>query len=123
MHTDAVLLHTLATVPQRATDRRRPNDELLAQIEVALLSAGIGLDRWQDSIPESPQQLANSPYKKMITRLYLQDVTLESITTFAHHLVKADPSLSVSSIRLTAPHQSHHAGRTIDLAVTYLIYN
>lgn len=120
MNTDAMRIRALATTPKRATDHNRANEELLGEIEKALGHAGIPLDRWQDSVPQPPQDLPNSPYKKLNTRLYFEDVSLEDIAAFAHRLVEVDPSLEVSSVRINAPRLAQ-AGWNVELAVSYLI--
>ena len=122
MQADARRIRALSTAPKRAAERRRANEELLAQIETALRRAGLPLDRWQDSVPQPAQQLANTQYRKLTTRLYFQNVRLEEVVAFAHHLVAADASLSISSIRLTAPGQPGNTDWHVDLSVTYLIY-
>ena len=129
MQSDADRIAQLRTAPQRATDRRKPHDDLMAQINRALSAAGVPKKLWQDSIPQAPQRLANTPYTRHTTRLYFERTTLEQVTGFVHQLLEADPSLTVSAIRVTADkatdkHRILDRPPTwrIELAVSYLTY-
>ncbi|MCP4590883.1 MAG: hypothetical protein GY842_09065 [bacterium] len=80
--------------------------ENLAQIDRALAGAGVPKKLWQDSIPQAPQRLA---------------------TAFICRLLGEDPSLSLSSVHVSAGRGARkNAGDTptwrIDLAVSYLTY-
>ena len=122
MQADAQRITALQHTPQRAADRKRPNEELLAQIEHALKTANVPLALWQDSIPQPAQRLPQSPYQRFSTRLYFETVTLEQITRFAHTLLAADPSLAVASLHLAAPARTDSTSWNIDLTVSYLVY-
>jgi len=122
MQIDARRIGSLRDRPQRATDRQRPNDELLAQVEHALKGAGVPVQLWQDSIPQPAQRLPQSPYQRYGTRLYFEDVTIEQVVRFACALLAADPSLAVSSLHLVAPVQADLATWNADLTVSYLVY-
>ena len=121
MRADATRIQALSAVPHRATERKRPTDDLLAAVESALQRADIPLDRWQDSVPQPLRQVPDSPYKRLTTRLYLENLTQQQVTAFAHHLLAADPSLTISSLRLSAPRQADHTAWNVDVGVSYLI--
>ncbi|MCP4589439.1 MAG: hypothetical protein GY842_01715 [bacterium] len=127
METDAEIIAQLRSAPRTAAERRRPNAELLAQIDRALAGAGVPKKLWQDSIPQAPQQLANSPYTRHTTQLYFEDITLRQATALVCRLLGEDPSLSLSSVHVSAGRGSRkNAGGAptwrIDLAVSYLTY-
>ena len=120
MRADAARIQALSAAPHRATERKRPTDDLLAAVESALQRADISLDRWQDSVPQPLQQVPDSPYKRLTTRLYFDNLTQRQITSFTHHLLTADPSLTISSLRLTAPRQGNRTAWNIDVDASYL---
>ena len=122
MQIDAQRIAALRDRPQQATDRQRPNDELLAQVEHALKTAGVPVQLWQDSIPQPAQRLPQSPYQRYGTRLYFEAVTIEQVVRFACTLLAADPSLAVSSLHLVAPVQADPTTWNVDLTVSYLVY-
>jgi hypothetical protein len=119
---DAERIKSLQSTPKRAAERERPNEELLKQVESALRVADVPASLWHDSIPQTPLRLAKSPYLRLSTRLYFEAVTLEQITRFAHALLHADPSLTVSSLHLSSRPQQESAVWNVDLAVSYLVY-
>jgi len=129
MQADARRIELLRLAPRRAVERFKPNDELLAQIDRALQEAAVPRERWQDSIPQAPQRLADSPYTRHTTRLYFQNLDLRQATSFAYRLLETDPSLSVSSVRIAADRRTDKAATAdhlptwhVDLAVSYLTY-
>ena len=129
MKTDAARIESLRSTPQRATDRSKPNDELLSQIDNALRKSGIPKELWQDSIPQPPRREANSPYSKMSTRLYFEQITLQQIAAFAHSLLATDPTLSLTAVRISATRNepvsdanSTKVQWNAELAVSYLVY-
>ncbi len=123
MRQDMRRIVALRDTPQQATDRERPNEELLAQIEAAMKTAGVPASCWQDSIPQPVQRLPQSPYQRFSTRLYFEDVTLEQTLHFAHAILAADASLAVSALRLSAPARDETMVWNVDLAVSYLVYS
>lgn len=122
MQVDSERIRSLQSTPKRAVERERPNEELLTQVESALQAANVPTQRWHDSIPQTPQRLPHSPYLRFSTRLYFEAVTLEQIMRFAHALLKADPSLTVSSLQVSSRPQQETAVWNVDLAVSYLVY-
>lgn len=121
MSADAERIIALRQAPKSATSRRRANEELLAQIERALATAGIDRSQWHDSIPQPPIRLPNSDYKKLTTRLYFQAITPRQLAAFSHHLESTDPTLRLTALNLTNRHHDS-PNYDIDLAVSYLVY-
>lgn len=121
MRRDARRIAALSSVPQMAAEKTRANEELLGQVESALQKAGINAEKWLDSVPQHPQPLGDSSYRRVSTRLFLEDVTLERLTVFAHTLVDRDPSLSITALQLTAPGDDTADRWRVDLTVSYLV--
>jgi len=126
MQVDAEHIRALRTAPQRATDRERANDELLAQVDAALARADVPKTHWQDSIPQPAQRVTGEPYERHTTRLYLEGVTLVQAVGISWALLEMDPTLELSGMRLTAPGAnkatSDHATWNAELAVSYLLF-
>lgn len=127
MRADASMIATLQSGPQRAVDREKPNDELLAQIEAALHEAGVPRKLWQDSIPQPPQREKDSDYIRLATRLVFERISLQQVAGFANQLLFADPTIRVSSVRLHAdsrkPAVSSGVARwNVELVTAYLVY-
>ncbi len=122
MRADVQRIAVLSSAPRGANDHRRSSDELLAQLETALGEVGIPLSRWQDSVPRQPQQVPGSEYRQVATRLYFDELSLEEIIKFAHRLVDQDPSLFVSSVRVSAGRGKNTQTWSVELTVTYLVY-
>jgi len=122
MRADAAQIQMLGSAPRIATERRKPNDELLAQIGRALQSAGIGTEQWVSSEPQSPVRIPDTPYQRFTLRITLADVSLRQLISFFSTLALHDPTLGIGGIRLTAPQE---AGREwdADIMVEYLVYN
>jgi hypothetical protein len=118
---DARFINAALTTPQRAVDRERPHEELLALIENALHDAGIAQESWQDSVPQPPQVLAGGNYTRMGTRIYLEEVSLQSMTIFCHGLIVQDSSLRIHSLRLTAPRQNTEQVWNVEMTIVYLV--
>ena len=119
---DAQRIGAMRRAPRRAAERERPKEELLAQIETSLTGAGIPIQLWQDSIPQTPQRLAESPYQRFSTRLYFESISLDQLVRFTHRLLAGDPSLAISSLHLAAPPGGDETRWNADLAVGYLVY-
>jgi hypothetical protein len=129
MQTDARAMLTLRAAPQRATDRRKPNEELLSQIARALEQANVPQRLWQDSIPQTPRRTGDGAYQSMSTRLYFEAIALRQLTEFVHRLLAADPTLSLGAIRIADPRGENRpssapedATWNAEVTVTYLIY-
>lgn len=123
MQADMIALRALRTAPRRATERERPNHELLAEVRQAMDKADMAPERWVGSDPSQPVRIPKSPYKKLRTRLTFENVTLQELVAVAFHLVEADPALTVSSIRITAPPTKTATNWNAELTLSYLIYS
>jgi hypothetical protein len=123
MIADAQTIQRLRNEPQRVLTSRRSDDELLAVIEDAMTDAGVPLESWRDSVPQPPRRVANGAATRMTNRLYLENVSLEAITRFAHALVTRDPVLEISAIEITAPRSAETALWSVTVAVSYWAEN
>jgi hypothetical protein len=121
MHDDAQLIQQLRRTPMTAAARARSNQELLAQVEKALAAAGVDRALWQDSVPQPPTRIPNSDYMKVTTRLYFEDLTLQKVAAFSHHLRAVDPTLSVSGVNL-ANRTSETLVFDVEVVVSYLVF-
>lgn len=121
MRADSAQIQKLREAPQAAVSRARTNEELLAQIERSLASAGIDRNRWQDSIPQSPVRETGSPYIRHVTRIYLESIELKQLAGFVHRLEVEDATLSLSTVGLTA--RPNTAAFDAELGVSYLVYS
>ena len=122
MRVDVARITVLSSAPRGANDHRRSSEELLAELEAALGEVGIPLRRWQDSVPRQPQQVPGSEYRQVATRLYFDELSLEEIIKLTHRLVDQDPSLFVSSVRVSAGRGKNTRTWSIELTITYLVY-
>ncbi len=122
MQSDADRIRALRQTPRLAAERQRPDEELLGTVEQALQAAGVPADLWQDSIPQAPVRLPQSPYQRHSTRLYFEDLTLEQIVRFTHALLETDPSLAIPALHLSGGARAESATWNVDLAVSYLVY-
>ncbi len=120
MRADSAQIQKLREAPQAAVSRARTNEELLAQIERSLASAGIDRNRWQDSIPQPPVRETGSPYIRHVTRIYLESIELKQLAGFVHRLEAEDATLSLSTVGLTA--RPNTAAYDAELGIAYLVF-
>jgi len=122
MTQDAGRIASLREAPRLATERVRPNDELLSEVRASLEKAGIPLERWVGNDPAAPVRVPKSPYKRLAVRLLLENVMLRQLVQFAYDLTEQDGALSVPRIRLSAARAESEDAWDVDLTVAYLIY-
>ena len=123
MSADVNRIQALRAVPQVATERLRPNDELLAEVREALERADLPTTLWIGNDPSQPVRVPKSSYKRLSTRLSFEDVTLRQLSAFSFHLLQQDPALSVSEVRLHAPRSELKGTWSAELTIGYLIYS
>jgi hypothetical protein len=121
-HADAARIENLRTAPRLATERARPNDELVAQIQAALTAAGIAPERWVNNEPIPAVAVPKSPYRQLAVRLGLQEVSLQQIVEFCHHLLDKDLALFVGRVRLFGPPGKTDDLWDADIVIGYLVY-
>lgn len=121
MKTDAAAIQALRQAPETASDRARTNQELLGVVEQSLSAANISRENWQDSVPQPPRPVPNSPYRRATTRLYLDRLSLQQLAALSFDLQRRDETLSVSAIEVTR-HAQESGVYDVELAVSYLIY-
>jgi len=123
MQADVAQIKSLRTAPRRATERERPNDELLEEIRDALTAARISAEHWIGNEPSQPVRTTGSQYKRLNTRLLFEDIGLEELVRFVHALIEHNPALSASQLRLYMPHGRAGDTWNVDMTVSYLIYS
>jgi hypothetical protein len=121
-YADAQRIESLRTAPRLASERARPNDELVAQIQAALTAVGIAAERWVNNEPMPAVAVPKSPYRQLIVRLGFQEVSLRQLVEFCHHLLDKDPTLFVSRVRLLGPPGKADDLWDADIVVGYLVY-
>lgn len=120
MYSDVQRIRALSHKPMLVTTTRKSNDQLLAEIEAALSIAAIPLEKWQDSVPLPAQSVPESNLVRMATRMYLEDVDLESFARFCRSLIEADNTLSVESTRISE-FRSNGKDWVFEITVTYYL--
>ena len=121
MRRNAGEIKALRQTPRTAVSRTRANEELLAQVEQSLSSAGIDRAKWHDSIPQPAVRLSRSDYKKLTTRLYFEAMNLNQLAAFVYHLQEGDPTLQISSVNLGNTRKDS-LDYDVDLGISYLVY-
>lgn len=122
LQADADRLVWLRNAPQRATDRRVPHDQLVAEIEQACDRASLQKTSLTSIWPETPRRLEQSDYQESSTRLSFERVDLKQVSAFVYHLQTIDPSLGASELQLTAP-KANEASWDVELTVSYLLFS
>jgi len=123
MSVDSARVRSLRAQPRLATERERPNDELLAQIQQAMTVANIPASHWVGNDPTQPVRVSRSPYRRLAVRLMFEDLTLRQLVQFAYHLTQMDTALSIPRLRLSAPLGTQTDAWNVDLSLSYLIYS
>jgi hypothetical protein len=119
---DAQRILELRDVPRIATERVRPNDELIKQVQTALAAAEIPLEKWIGNEPSPGVRLPRTPYKQLGVRLLFDEITMRQIVQFAFHLTHVDPTLTIAQVRFSAPSGGSHESWNVDLTLSYLLY-
>ena len=122
MGLDAARIQSLRTAPRLATERERPNDELIAEVHDSMTAADIPPGCWVGNDPAPTVRVPRSPYKRLTVRLLLEELNLRQLVRFAYHLNELDSAISIPRIRLFAPHDRHGNTWNVDLSLSYLIY-
>jgi len=123
MSADASRIEQLRTAPRLASDRERPNDELLAQVRDALTTSGIGLEHWIGNDPTPSARIPKTPYKRMSVRVRMEDLSMRQLVLFAYHLTSADPTISISSLHLSGPSGRSDDLWNADVTLSYLLFS
>ena len=123
MNLDADVIQVLRAAPRLATERERPNDELLAEVRDSMAAAKIPLDYWIGNDPAPTVRVPNSPYKRLSVRLMFEELSLRQVVEFAFNLTQMDSALSIPYLRLHAPPRAKDETWNVDLNVDYLIYS
>ncbi len=122
MENDSQAIQFLRSARRLATDRERPNDELLAEVKRAMEFAGISEQRWVRNDPAPPVRVPDSPYKKIQARLSFESVTLKQIISFVYDLVENNSALSLSNAILSKSQGQLKGTWDTELTLSYLIY-
>ena len=114
----------LSQRPQRASREEIAVSELTRRIEAAARAASIGAESLYRIEPEPARRTADGPYLEKPTRVELRGIGLAPLLDFLETLGGEPGELTVTSLRLQAPH-SERLGDTWDVeaTLTYLIYS
>lgn len=123
MRADAAAIASLRSAPRCATDRERPNDELLDLVRKAISAVDMPPDAWIANDPAEPMRIPQLPYKRLEVRIGFAELTLRHIVQFACKLIELDPTLSIPRVRLTGASKEATDRWNVDLTVQYLIYS
>lgn len=123
MAKDAAQIKALRAAPRLATERVRPNDELLQEVRDAIKASGMASEKWIASDPVPAVRMPQTPYKLLSIRLTFAGVTLRRLVAFAHHLNRTNPAIGISHLRLSSPHDSNDEIWDAELTLSYLIYS
>lgn len=123
MSVDAARIETLRAAPRLATEREKPNEELLAQIRDSMIQAKIPIERWIGNEPSPAMRLPKSPYKRLHTRVSFESVPIKGLATFLYDIRARDPSLSVSRTRLSALNDHKNNEWDVEATLSYLLYS
>jgi hypothetical protein len=122
MHEDVESILRLRRAPRIATDRRKPNDELLAQIADAAHAAEIAPDLWVSSQPMSASRIPGTPYQRMAVRVAFAGLSLREMARFCMILIERDPTIGISALRVHAPQEAERTFWDVDAQIEYLVY-
>lgn len=123
MNADAARIRVLRAAPRLATERERPNDDLLDQVRDAIEHARIPLARWIGNEPSAAVRIPRSPYRRLSTRFSFDGLTMRQLVEFVYQLTELDPSLSIPHVRIHAPASRQGSAWNVDLTLSYLIYS
>lgn len=68
-----------------------------------------------------PMRVAETDYRRMTTRIFLERITLQQLAAMSCHLREGDATLTLSEVSLTA-RGTTDASFDADVAISYLIY-
>ena len=122
MSSDAQAIQALRDAPQLASERERPNDELLVEIRSAMDNASIPLERWVGNDPSQPVRMPQTPYKQLSTRLSFENLETKDIVGLVYNMMRANPGLSIPYVRLSAGRQGQDRSWDTVVTTSYLIY-
>ena len=111
------------TLPAMASDGERMSGETTGLITAAAKAAGIPTEKVVRIDPDSPARLGDSVYKEKPTQVLLRDVTLSQVAGLLHAASSSQLSLRPLSVRMSAPRNDTGATWTVELVLSYLIYD
>lgn len=119
-------INSLRNRPLFAALNVRSESELARRIDERKKKLGLPERSISRIQPQSPQRIGETEYKRQTTSLELQGVTLRDLTLLLTSLVKDDPELQITSLRLIAPRNSKEASAElwrVEVTLTYLIFS
>lgn len=123
MRADVAVIQELNRARPVATDRRKPNDELLAQVGEAAARAGVPPDGWVSSDPLPAVRIPNAPYRRLAMRITFTSLSLRTLVQFCTALTGEDPTLGIAALRISS---AQHADKELwdaDIQIEYLVYS
>jgi len=123
MNNDVARIKTLREAPRLATEREKPNEQLLDQVRQAMEDSEISRDLWSDNFPTQLMRIPKSDYMRLGVNLSFTRLSMQNLVSLVFHLTQGDPSLSVPKLKLTASQQQSHKVWDVNLILSYLIYS
>jgi hypothetical protein len=110
--------------PTLATDTERLESETRRLIEEAAKKAEIPVEDQQRISLEPSRRIGDTVYREKPTQVLLRKVTLRQVAALVYDLVAGEAGFTARSLHLSAPREADGGNTwTVDLVVTYLIYD
>ena len=113
--------------PSRAVAKASSTTEITKQIEEAARSMNLPATTVIAIDPQAPRRIADSSYKLRVTQLDLKPLLLPELISFLHNILQRDPTLVVTSLRLSSPGRVGDASTVEawipEVTLTNLIYD
>ncbi len=127
----AAEIRALRTDAPTAAPETAAGEAVTERIDGAVRSAGLPADAVRDVDPRPARRSGRTAYRTRATGLSLAPLTLPELRRFADALVRDEPGLTVTSLRLSPPRETRGAGAApggperwaADLVLTRLIYD
>lgn len=115
--------------PSRAVAKASSSMEITKQIEEAARGMNLPATTIVVIEPQAPRRIADSPYKLRVIQVDLKPLLLPEVIALLHHILQRDPTLVVSSLRLSSPARSNDTTANAieqwapEITLTNLIYD
>lgn len=112
--------------PVIAAMASEPGPEITLRIETAAEAASLPPRAVTSIDPQPPQRIGQTPYRLHDTRVELSPLSLPQVVVFLEAVVAGEESMTVSTLRLTAPRRGStgdaESWRT-EVGLTQLVYD
>lgn len=113
--------------PSRAVAKASSSMEITKQIEEAARSMNLPATTIVVIEPQAPRRIPESPYKLRVIQVDLKPLLLPEVIALLHHILQSDPTLVVSSLRLSSSARTNDTAAveawTPEVTLTNLIYD